>query len=193
MQGSDQPAGDKDNMARIEAEGTRMSRLVDDLLTLARTDQGGEHQHAMVDVGTVLEEAVDGVRAAYPERRIDVTAEQGLDVVGDRDQLMRVVRNLATNAAVHTHPGGPIRVTGVHEGGFVVLRVSDAGPGLPPEEAAHVFERFWRADKARSRSQGGSGLGMSIVAALVQEHGGQVQFDSTIEGGSTVTVRLPRA
>jgi two-component system OmpR family sensor kinase len=182
-----------DNLARIEAEGTRMSRLVDDLLTLARTDQGGERRHELLDVSGVLTEAIDGVRAAHPERHIEVSAEHGLTVVGDRDQLVRVVRNLAANAAVHTRPDGPIRVSASHEGGFVVVRVVDGGPGLPPEDAAHVFERFWRADKARTRAKGGSGLGLAIVAALVQGHGGTVQFDSSVSDGSTVTVRLPRA
>jgi two-component system OmpR family sensor kinase len=133
------------------------------------------------------------VRAAYPSRRLDVVAEHALTVVGDRDQLVRVVRNLATNAAVHTRPDGPIRVSVSGEDGMAVIRVSDSGPGLPPDQAAHVFERFWRADKARSRGQGGSGLGMAIVAALVQAHGGDVRFDSSVESGSTVTVRLPRA
>ena len=73
----------------------------------------------------------------------------------------------------------------------MALRVIDTGPGLPPEEAAHVFERFWRADKARSRAKGGSGLGMAIVAQIVPAHGGHVQFDSTVAGGTTVTVTLP--
>jgi len=191
MQGSVET--DADHLARIESEGTRMSRLVDDLLTLARTDQGGDRDHEPVDAGEAVVDAVEGVRAAYPGRRIEVTAERDLAVVGDRDQLVRVVRNLATNAVVHTRPDGPIRVSESGENGSVVLRVSDSGPGLAPEQAAHVFERFWRADKARSRAQGGSGLGLSIVAALVQSHGGDVHFDSSVDGGSTVTVRLPRA
>jgi two-component system OmpR family sensor kinase len=72
-----------------------------------------------------------------------------------------------------------------------VLRVADAGPGLPADEAPHVFERFWRADKARTRARGGSGLGLAIVASIVQAHGGTVWFDSSVERGSTVTVRLP--
>jgi two-component system OmpR family sensor kinase len=182
-----------DNLARIESEGMRMSRLVDDLLTLARTDQGGAPEREPVDVAEIVADAVDGVRAAHPERRIELTAEHELVVLGDRDQLVRVVRNLATNAAVHTRPDGPIRVSASGENGSVVLRVSDSGPGLPPDQAAHVFERFWRADKARSRALGGSGLGLAIVAALVHSHGGDVRFDSSVEGGSTVTVRLPRA
>ena len=106
---------------------------------------------------------------------------------------MRVVRNLVTNAAVHTEPDGAIRVRASGGATGVTVEVIDAGPGLPPEEAAHVFERFWRADKARTRARGGCGLGLSIVATIVRAHGGAVRFDSTVEGGSTVTVWLPAA
>ncbi|MDT4970597.1 MAG: two-component system, OmpR family, sensor kinase, partial [Pseudonocardiales bacterium] len=188
QQGDTEPA---DNLARIESEGTRMSRLVDDLLTLARSDQGAQPQRELVDVAGVLDEAVTGARAAYPVRRVDLRAEPGLTVVGDRDQLLRLVRNLVTNAAVHTRPDGAISVESSRDANTVVIRVVDAGPGLPAEEAAHVFERFWRADKARSRVRGGSGLGLAIVASVVSAHGGTVHFASTVEGGSTVTVRLP--
>jgi two-component system OmpR family sensor kinase len=114
-------------------------------------------------------------------------------VLGDRDQLLRVVRNLITNAAVHTAPERPILVRAHTDGGGAVIAVADGGPGLPPEQAAHVFERFWRADKARTRARGGSGLGLSIVAAIVQAHGGTARFDSSVESGSTVTVWLPAA
>jgi two-component system OmpR family sensor kinase len=110
--------------------------------------------------------------------------------------LLRVVRNLITNAAVHTRPGPAIRVRAFRDdsvGPGVVIQIVDGGPGLPPEEAAHVFERFWRADKARTRARGGSGLGLSIVAAIVSAHGGSVHFDSSVEAGSTVTVWLPAA
>jgi two-component system OmpR family sensor kinase len=141
----------------------------------------------------VLADVVDGARAAFPQRRIDLTAAPGLNVVGDPDQLVRVVRNLVTNAAVHTDPGGPIGVSAERDGANVIIRVADGGPGLPPDEAAHVFERFWRADRARTRARGGSGLGLSIVASLVRANGGTVRFDSSVESGSTVTVRLPAA
>ncbi|MDP9092057.1 MAG: HAMP domain-containing histidine kinase [Actinomycetota bacterium] len=180
-----------ENLARIESEGTRMSRLVDDLLTLARTDQGSAPRNEWIDVAELLEEAVGGARAAHPTRRIDLTVPPALNIIGDRDQLLRVVRNLVTNAAIHTREDGQIVVAATRESGSLVVRISDAGPGLPPEEAAHVFERFWRADKARTRARGGSGLGLAIVASIVQAHGGTVRFDSTVEGGSTVTVYLP--
>ena len=188
QQGDLEPA---DNLARIESEGTRMSRLVDDLLTLARSDQGGQPQRELIDLAAVLDEAVTGAQATYPERRVQCRAAPGLTVVGDRDQLLRVVRNLVTNAAVHTRADGAISVDGARDGDTVVIRIVDAGPGLPADEAAHVFERFWRADKARSRVRGGSGLGLAIVASIVAAHGGTVHFASRVEGGSTVTVRLP--
>jgi two-component system OmpR family sensor kinase len=180
-----------DTMDRIESEGTRMSRLVEDLLLLARGDQGAVPQRELVDISELIEDAVEGARAAHPQRRIDIAAPPGLHLVGDHDQLLRVLRNLITNAAVHTDPAGPIRVTAQAEGPEVVIRVIDSGPGLAPEQAQHVFERFWRADKARTRARGGSGLGLAIVASIVHAHRGAVDFQSTVAGGSTVSIRLP--
>jgi two-component system OmpR family sensor kinase len=186
--------GEADHLDRIEAEGTRMSRLVEDLLTLTRGDQGSAVQLAPVDVGELLDDAVAGSRAAFPDRVIRVgehSEHAGMGLVGDEDQLLRVVRNLVGNAATHTNPDGPIDVCASSSGSGVAIQVTDPGPGLPPEEAAHVFERFWRADRARSRARGGSGLGLAIVASIVAAHGGTVHFESTVEHGSTVTVWLP--
>jgi two-component system, OmpR family, sensor kinase len=182
---------DADTLGRIESEGTRMSRLVDDLLLLARTDRGAAPQLEPVDTADLVVTAVSGVRAAFPQRDVDVAVSPDVPLYGDYDQLLRVLRNLVTNAAVHTAAGGPIRVSAYRDGADSVLRVDDAGPGLPPDEAAQVFERFWRADKARTRARGGTGLGMSIVRSIVEVHGGTVRFDSSVESGSTVTVRLP--
>jgi len=185
-----------DDLDRIESEGTRMSRLVDDLLLLARGDADGiAHLPARVpvDLADVLDDAVSGSRAAFPDRPIDVDVADLPAVVGDRDQLLRVVRNLITNAAVHTAAGRPILVRSFAEAYGVTVTVADGGPGLPPDQAAHVFERFWRADKARTRARGGTGLGLSIVSAVVAAHGGSVRFDSDVVRGSTVTVWLPAA
>jgi two-component system, OmpR family, sensor kinase len=181
----------EDNLARIESEGTRMSRLVEDLLMLARGDRGHEPVLELIDVAELVEDAVNGTRAAFADRVVDTRLTAGLHVVGDRDQLLRAVRNLLTNAAVHTDPQRPILATSAEQAGQVVIQIVDGGPGLPPEQAAQVFERFWRADKARSRASGGSGLGMSIVASIVAAHGGAVYFDSSVEHGSTATITLP--
>jgi two-component system OmpR family sensor kinase len=184
-------ASDAEALERIESEGTRMSRLVEDLLTLARGDIGAPIESLPVDVAEVIDEAVEGVQAAHPNRRFGVTSYPGIVVNGDHDQLLRVIRNLLTNAAVHTAPGRPIRVSASREAGQVVVQVIDSGPGLPPEQAAHVFERFWRSDSSRARTSGGSGLGLAIVASIVAAHGGTVRFNSSVEAGSVVTVTLP--
>ncbi|MEO6885050.1 MAG: HAMP domain-containing sensor histidine kinase [Jatrophihabitantaceae bacterium] len=189
LAGAADPASD--NLERIESEGTRMSRLVDDLLTLARSDRGTLPEWAPIDVDALLEDVVTSSHAAFPERTIEIDGDTGLAVVGDQDQLLRVIRNLVANAATHTRPGGPIGVRAFIDGPGVAIQVLDSGPGLPPDEAAHVFERFWRADRARSRARGGSGLGLAIVVSIVQLHGGTVRFDSAVETGSTVTVWLP--
>jgi two-component system OmpR family sensor kinase len=187
-----QGSPDEDNLARIEAEGTRMSRLVDDLLTLARGDQGGEPRREIVEVADLLDDVVATARAAHPLRRIHTEAAPDLAVIGDPDQLRRVVLNLVNNAAVHTRPEGMIDLRATAEGGWAMIRVRDEGPGLPPDEAAQAFERCWRADKARTRARGGTGLGLAIVASIVESHHGGVRFDSSVEAGSTVTVWLPR-
>ncbi len=188
MGGQEQVA---DSLDRIESEGTRMSRLVEDLLTLARGDQGGAPETAPVYVDELLDDVVSSARAAFPARRIDLGPASHITVIGDQDQLLRAVRNLVTNAAAHTDPAGLIGVRAFASGPGIAIQVIDDGPGLPPEEAAHVFERFWRADKARTRARGGSGLGLAIVASIVAQHGGTVHFDSTVEHGSTVTIWLP--
>lgn len=182
-----------DSLRRIETEGKRMGGLVDDLLTLARSDRGVVVEHAPVDVTAVVDDAVADARAAHPDRTVEFEPVGPLPVLGDRDQLQQVLTNVLSNAAVHATADAPILVGAVREGGEVVVRVADGGPGLPPEQAAQVFERFWRADQARTRVRGGSGLGLSIVQALVADHGGTVAFESTVAGGSTVTVRLPAA
>ena len=191
-------AGDAsdDNLGRIESEGTRMSRLVEDLLLLARGESDGSDRPArteLVDVPDLVDDCVRGSQAAFPERPFDAEVHGTPQVVGDRDQLVRVIRNLINNAAVHSAAGRPIRVRAWGDDYTVTMQVIDGGPGLTPEDASHVFERFWRADKARTRARGGSGLGLSIVATIVRAHGGTVRFDSSVELGSTVTVALPAA
>jgi two-component system OmpR family sensor kinase len=196
LQGNSTAASD-DPMRRIEVEGTRMSRLVEDLLVLARGDRGNPMHRERVEIDALLAEAASAAESAHPEREITVVPSGGAAVIGDRDQLLRMLLNLLTNASVHTAPDGVIRLEAIQGrtpgGPAVAFKVIDEGPGLPAEDAEHVFERFWRADKARTRARGGSGLGMAIVAQIVESHGGSVHFESSVESGTTVTVTLPLA
>ncbi|HEY1967081.1 MAG TPA: HAMP domain-containing sensor histidine kinase [Pseudonocardia sp.] len=189
-----------DALRRMSHEGARMSRLVDDLLMLARSDHDGHRRDEPVALPALAADAVADLRAAHPDREITlVVADPTPSVCGDPDHLRQVLLNLLTNAAVHTRPGGPIRVSlgpvggsmnGTVNGG-VELVVADQGPGLTPRQAGHVFDRFWRADTARTRARGGSGLGLSIVDSVVSAHGGTIDFDTSPESGTVVTVRLP--
>jgi two-component system OmpR family sensor kinase len=189
------PGGDSrddwfDALWRIESEGTRMARLVDDLLTLARADQDQPVARVPVHIDRLARDAVADVRAVFPDRAVSLQVDEGSIVDGDPDQLRQVIANLLTNAAAHT--SGPIRVTVAGGPRNVVLAVDDDGPGLTASEAAHVFDRFWRADTARTRARGGSGLGLPIVDTLVAAHDGTIRFDSSPLAGTTVLVELPR-
>jgi len=185
-----------DALRRITDEGARMSRLVNDLLVLARSDSpdgDGDTGPGRSDTTVALDElAVDAVadlRAAHPDRTIELRAHPSSVVLGRPDELRQVLANLLTNAAVHT--GGDIRVEVDRADGEVRAAVADDGPGLTAPQAAHAFDRFWRADRARTRVKGGSGLGLSIVDTLVSGHGGSVDFDTSPTAGTTVTVRIP--
>jgi two-component system, OmpR family, sensor kinase len=185
-----------DPMRRIEAEGTRMSRLVEDLLVLARGDENSSSaMFEPVEIEPLMRDAMRSVQAAHPERRFELGPSVLAMVMADRDQLFRLLLNLLNNAATHTAPPEPVtlraRRDSTPHGPVVTMQVVDTGPGLPADEARHVFERFWRADKARSRARGGSGLGMAIVAQIAEAHGATVRFDSTVERGTTVSVTMP--
>ncbi|MFQ5382286.1 MAG: sensor histidine kinase [Dehalococcoidia bacterium] len=176
---------------RMRESADRMSRLVDDMLTLARLDEAPEAARAEVDLSEVVEGAAQDFRAAAPGRRLAVEAEPGCRVEGDRDQLVRVVGNLLRNIQTHTPPGTEAGVTLRRDGDGLVLEVWDAGPGIPTEMRERVFERFVRVDKSRARERGGSGLGLSIVASVVAAHGGSVAADERKGGGTLFRVRLP--
>ncbi|HTG46637.1 MAG TPA: HAMP domain-containing sensor histidine kinase [Actinomycetota bacterium] len=183
------------SMTRIEAEAARMGVLVDDLLLLARLDQGRPLEREPVDLVRLAGEAVDAARAVEPDRPLELEAEAAVEVPGDAGRLRQVLDNLLDNAREHTEPGTPIRVGVVGEQERAVLTVHDAGEGLDPETAAHAFERFYRGDPARSRSTGGAGLGLSIVAAIVRAHGGEVRVlpADPAAPGTTFEMRLPSA
>lgn len=180
-------------MRRIEQESERMGVLVDDLLLLARLDQGRPLDHVPVDLSRLAADAVDDARAVEPARPIslDTLREGEATVNGDDARLRQVVANLLTNARQHTPARTPVRVTVSCENGSAVLEVADEGPGLTPEQASRVFERFYRADEARTRDHGGTGLGLAIVAAIAEAHGGTTTVDTAPGQGARFRVRLP--
>jgi two-component system OmpR family sensor kinase len=174
---------------RIEHEAARMSLLVDDLLLLARLDQGRPLERFPVDVAEVVGDAVDAALAVNPERPISLDSRGDVIVEGDAVRLRQIVDNLLRNAEVHTPPGTPVHLRVTRVGSSVVIEVTDEGPGLDPEEEARVFDRFYRGSEARTG--GGSGLGLSIVAALANAHGGRALVNSEPGRGTTFTIELP--
>jgi two-component system OmpR family sensor kinase len=186
-------------MRRIEDEGARMGVLVDDLLLLARLDQRRPLEREPVDLSRLASDAVEDVRMVAPDRPIELVVDDGQPpvVIGDELRLRQVLGNLLGNALTHTPDGTAIHVRvgrrADDAGEWAVLEVADEGPGLAPEHAAHIFERFYRVDAARTRAQGGSGLGLSIVAGLAAAHGGRVELDTAAAQGATFRVVLPLA
>jgi two-component system OmpR family sensor kinase len=177
-------------MRRIEDEAARMGVLVEDLLTLARLDEVRATPHSAVDLGVLARDAVDDARATAPEREISLDAGPAA-VTGDADQLRQVLANLLRNALVHTPAGTPIEVSVRRENGAVRLAVRDHGPGLPTDDPDALFERFWRAEGGRERGKDGAGLGLAIVAGIVDAHDGTVSAANAPGGGAAFQVRLP--
>jgi two-component system, OmpR family, sensor kinase len=186
------PAGDDldDAMRRTEQEAIRMGNLVDDLLQLARLDQGRPLAQVPVPLDAVADDAARDARAVDPNRCITVDLEP-ITVEGDEERLRQILGNLVTNALVHTPPGTPVAIGLRRDGDEAVLEVRDQGPGMSAETASRAFERFYRADPSRSRHHGGSGLGLAIVGAIVAAHGGVATIDSIEGRGTTVRIILP--
>jgi two-component system OmpR family sensor kinase len=180
-------------MGRIESEGARMGKLVEDLLLLARLDQGRPLKREPVDLATLVDDAATDARAVEPRRPISYERPAAAWVTGDPDRLRQVIDNLLANVRVHTDGAVPVVIDVTVDDDDVTLRVIDTGPGINPEDAERVFDRFYRADSSRSRARGGAGLGLSIVASIVEAHDGQVRIASSATQGTSVIVRLPRA
>src|SRR5829696_224253 len=176
-------------LRRIEEESDRMKDLVEDLLLLARLDQTRPVGREAVDLAVLAADACSDAVALDHERPVTLEAPDPVVVRGERDHLRQAVANLVSNAVQHTPAGTPVEVAARPEDGEAVLVVRDHGPGLPPGADEHVFDRFWRADSARVGP--GSGLGLSIVAAIAAEHGGRVTAENAPGGGAQFTLRLP--
>ncbi|MEU5956965.1 HAMP domain-containing sensor histidine kinase [Streptomyces sp. NPDC047525] len=172
--------------SRVIAETDRMGHLVDELLTLARLDQQPELRFRNVDLSRLVRDAADDLRVQEPERPLTVRADGAVLIRADESGLRQVLGNLLGNVRVHTPVDAPVTLGVERQDGVVRLRVADQGPGLAEEDAARVFDRFFRAGGGA-----GSGLGMAIVQGVVVAHGGEVAVETTQGAGLTVTVTLP--
>jgi two-component system OmpR family sensor kinase len=192
-------------MTRIENESTRMGLLVDDLLLLARLDQQRPLGRDLIDLVPIAADAAHDARAVAPARdiQLEILTDEPVVVVGDDARLRQVVGNLVTNALTHTPDSASVTVRlsvdgagGAGNAGeekFAVLEVADTGPGLKPDDARRVFERFYRVEESRTRAAGGTGLGLSIVAALAAAHGGTAEVATEVGKGSRFRIRIPLA
>jgi two-component system OmpR family sensor kinase len=192
MGAASDPDGVARSMRRIEEEARRMGVLVEDLLTLARLDELPEPEKRRVDLAALVDDAAADAQAVAPDRRVQVTVEGEAVVLGNPDALRQVVANLVRNALVHTPAGAPLELSCRQAGAQVEIRVRDHGPGLPTARPEELFERFWRGEGHRGRERGraGAGLGLSIVAAIVAAHGGEIRAEDAPGGGACFTILL---
>jgi len=180
-----------EGLGRANQEVKRMSGLVSDLLELADLDHGHQVDSVPVNLGQLVTDAAFDASMAYPDRRVLTFVGPQAVVAGDEARLRQVVANLLTNALTHADPDGAIRITVEGVGQSTLIEVADDGPGMSPEHAMHIFERFYRVDAGRSRTQGGSGLGLSIAKSIVEAHGGTITVSTAVHHGSSFRVLLP--
>jgi signal transduction histidine kinase len=178
-------------VAESSAEATRMARLVADLLVLARADAGVTIRREPVELDRTVFEVLGEARHLARGQRVQVTAVEPSVVIGDRDRLKQLFLNVIENALKYTPPEGRIELAIMHPGREAVVVIRDTGVGISSDDLGRVFERFFRADPARSRDPGGSGLGLSIARWVAAEHGGTIELASQIGQGTAVTIRLP--
>jgi signal transduction histidine kinase len=178
-------------MSRIESEARRMGVLVEDLLLLAKLDEGRPLARQRVRLSEVVAEMAGDQDVLHPEWPLELDVEPDVEITGDELRIRQAVANLLANIRAHTPRGTHAVVTVAMRHGMAMVEVADRGPGIPPDVRRRVFERFFRADPSRSRASGGSGLGLSIVAAIAAAHGGRVEAESPDGGGATFRVLFP--
>lgn len=187
---------DPDLLALLLDEAVLLQHVIDDLRDLAAADAGRLVLHPeLLDVGDLLDQVTSAHRGSADLAGVALRTEPTgrLDAHADRVRLRQVIGNLVSNAVRHTPAGGSVVLRARTEGADLVVEVADSGTGIDPADLAHVFDRFWRADKSRNRQTGGSGLGLSIARKLTEAHAGTVSATSTPGVGSVFTVRLPRS
>lgn len=192
------PAERADMLDEIEAEAQHMRRLITDLLLLAQADAGLAIQHERVELNVLLQDVYRQAQRRAGDRNLSIVHEEPAPnlpvvVLGDADRLRQALVNLVENAIRYTPPTGRIDLSLRIIGGQAEIAVSDSGQGIAPEDLPHIFDRFYRADKARTRADGGAGLGLSIVQWVVEAHWGEIAVESRLGEGSTFRIRLPLA
>jgi two-component system, OmpR family, sensor kinase len=187
------PEERQEALATIDSESARMQRMVQDLLLLAQADAGVEIQKQIVELDTVLLDVYRQARLIAGNVKVSLGSEDQAQVIGDQDRLKQLFLNLMDNAIKYTPAGGEVTLSFAREGTWVCVVVADSGVGIPAQDLAKIFDRFYRVDKARSREKGGTGLGLAIVKWIVDAHGGKIGVKSQIGRGTTFTVRLPLA
>ena len=168
-----------------------MGRLVDDLLSLARADEGQEPVRTRLALDSLLLEVYHQQRPLAGRVRLTLGEFEPVEIVGDPDRLKQLLINLVDNALRHTAAGGTVTLDLLHGDQEATIRVRDTGAGIPAEHLPHIFERFYRIDSARSRQVGGTGLGLAISREIVVAHGGRIEVESTVGEGTTFIVILP--
>ncbi|MHB8618542.1 MAG: sensor histidine kinase [Chloroflexota bacterium] len=180
-------------LGTMRGEVERMTRLVRDLVALARLDAGDQLQLRRIDLTRLVEDVYEQTRAMAPSRQVNLRANESAWVEADVDRLRQVLLNLADNALKYTPPEAHLNFAVQPGGSTVQVSVADNGPGISPEARDHLFDRFYRTEQSRSREQGGAGLGLAIARKIVEAHRGTIQLTSPPEGGSIFSVRLPLA
>jgi two-component system OmpR family sensor kinase len=180
-------------MDGIVRESARMTRLVEDLLLLARLDEHEPLTPERVELVGLVAESIETSTTVGPDWPIRLQAERAVEVMGDRLALRQVIDNFLANVRAHTPAGTSAVVSVSQDAGDALIGVTDDGPGLCTDDAAAVFDRFFRIDPSRTRRTGGSGLGLAIVAAITEAHGGRVEVAAAQPTGAVFTVRLPLA
>lgn len=181
----------REYLAVIDDEVSRMTRLLQDMLDLARTQAGVRRRFQPLDVGVLLDE-VAGRTRVLGRREITCSCPPNLWVDGDPDLLEQAFVNMARNAVEHTDEGGAIGLSAETDGGNIVVRIDDDGPGIPAEDLDRVFDRFYRAQGPRRSGAGGSGLGLAIARGIIEMHGGSIAVENRPQGGASFSVTLPQ-
>jgi two-component system, OmpR family, sensor histidine kinase BaeS len=186
---------DSHNLETMRTDTLRLKRLADDIDQLAEADKAAFFlQHTRVDLSAIARAQTDAATLAFQAAGISLSADlRPAPVIGDPDRLAQICANLLTNARSYTPAGGSVAVGVRAERTEALLTLADTGIGIAPEDLPRIFERFWRADRSRSRATGGAGIGLAIVRALVSAHGGSIQTQSELGHGTTITIRIPLA